>query len=37
VVHEEVDHLAPQEILVDLARLEAEIQIGMQELEKMLK
>jgi type I restriction enzyme M protein len=36
VVHEEVDHLAPQEILVDLVRLEAEIQQRMKELEGML-
>ena len=36
VVHEEVEHLAPREILADLAKLEAEIQRGMKELEGML-
>ena len=37
VVHEAVEHLAPKQILADLAKLEAEIQRGMQELERMLK
>ena len=37
VVHEEVEHRAPQEILADLAKLETEIQEGMKELEGMLK
>ncbi|TAK35889.1 MAG: SAM-dependent DNA methyltransferase [Chloroflexota bacterium] len=37
VVHEEVEHRSPREILADLARLEAEIQRGMRELEGMLK
>ena len=37
VVHEEVSHRAPKEILVDLAKLEMEIQRGMKELEGMLK
>lgn len=36
VVHEEVDHRAPKDIIADLARLEAEIQQGMQELEGLL-
>jgi type I restriction enzyme M protein len=36
VIHEEVDHRAPQDILADLAKLEAEIQQGMQELEGLL-
>ena len=36
VVHEEVEHRAPQEILAELAKLEAEIQQGMKELEGML-
>jgi type I restriction enzyme M protein len=36
VVHEEVAHRAPQEILADLATLEKEIQQGMRELERML-
>ena len=37
VVHAEVAHRAPQEILGELAKLEAEIAQGMQELEGMLK
>jgi len=37
VVHEAVEHLAPKEILANLAKLEAEIQEGMKELEGMLK
>ncbi len=36
VVYEAVEHRAPREILVDLARLEQEIQGGMRELEEML-
>jgi type I restriction enzyme M protein len=36
-VHEQVDHLAPQEILASLAKLEVEIQQGMEKLEGMLK
>jgi type I restriction enzyme M protein len=36
VVHEEVAHRAPKEILADLAKLETEIQQGMKELEGML-
>ena len=36
VVHEEVEHRPPKEILADLAKLEAEIQQGMKELEGML-
>ncbi|KAB8036884.1 N-6 DNA methylase [Silvanigrella paludirubra] len=36
VVHEEVEHRAPLEILADLAKLETEIQRGMKELEGML-
>jgi type I restriction enzyme M protein len=36
VVHEEIEHRAPKEILADLAKLEAEIQRGMKELEGML-
>jgi len=36
VVHEVVDHESPQEILARLAVLEAEIQVGMRELEGML-
>lgn len=37
VVHEEVAHRPPKEILKNLAKLEAEIQQGMKELEGMLK
>ena len=37
VVHEEVEHRAPQEILANLTKLEAEIQREMNELEGMLK
>src|SRR5438067_1591172 len=37
VVHEEVAHCPPREILAELAKLEAEIQEGMRELEGMLK
>lgn len=36
VVHEAVEHLPPKEILAKLAKLEAEIQAGMKELEGML-
>jgi type I restriction enzyme M protein len=36
VVHEEIEHRAPKEILADLAKLEEEIQRGMKELEGML-
>ena len=37
VVHEEVEHRAPKEILAELATLEEEIQRGMRELEGMLE
>jgi len=37
VVHEEVEHRAPKEILAELAKLEEEIQRGMVELEGMFK
>ncbi len=33
VIHDEVQHRAPKEILADLGNLEAEIQRGMKELE----
>lgn len=36
VVHEEVDHLHPTEILAKLAELEVEIQAGLKELEELL-
>jgi len=36
VVHEEVNHRAPKEILAELAKLEVEIQREMKELEGML-
>ncbi|MHC5612950.1 MAG: hypothetical protein ACYTXA_18575 [Nostoc sp.] len=37
VVHEEVEHRAPQDILANLAKLEVEIQQGMEKLEALLK
>jgi type I restriction enzyme M protein len=37
LVHEEVAHRAPQEILAGLTKLEAEIALGMKELEGMLE
>ena len=37
VVHEEVNHPSPGEILKSLAKLETEIQQRMKELEVMLK
>jgi type I restriction enzyme M protein len=37
VIHEEVVHRPPDEILKDLGKLESEIQQGMKELEGMLK
>lgn len=37
VVHEAVEHLPPKEILANLAKLEAEIQVGMKALEGMLE
>jgi type I restriction enzyme M protein len=37
VVHEQVEHRDPKAILANLAKLEAEIQQGMKELERMLK
>ena len=37
VVHEEIEHRPPTEILARLRELEAEIQAGMDELEGMLK
>ena len=37
VVHEEVEHRSPKEILADLDKLESEIQTEMKELEGMLR
>jgi type I restriction enzyme M protein len=37
VVHEEVEHRAPKDILANLAKLEAEIQQGMKDLEEILR
>jgi len=37
VVHEQVEHRAPAEILAELARLEDEIAVGMKALAEMLK
>jgi len=36
IVHEAIEHRAPKKILADLAKLEEEIQHGMNELEGML-
>jgi type I restriction enzyme M protein len=36
VVHEEVEHQAPKDILAELAKIETEIQKGMKELEGMV-
>src|SRR5579864_7795752 len=36
IVHEEIEHRSPKEILADLAKLEEEIQRGMRELQAML-
>jgi type I restriction enzyme M protein len=37
VVHDDIEHRSPKEILIEIARLELEIQNGMKELEGMLK
>jgi type I restriction enzyme M protein len=37
VVHEEVPHRPPQDILADLAKLEAEIQHGLKEVERLVR
>jgi type I restriction enzyme M protein len=37
LVHEAIEHRPPKEILVELAKLEEEIQKGMKELEEMLR
>ena len=37
VVHEEIAHRPPKEILADLAKLEEEIQQGMRELDGLLR
>ena len=37
VVHEEVTHRSPDDILASLEKLEEEIQQGMKELQGMLK
>jgi type I restriction enzyme M protein len=37
VVHEQVLHRAPKQILADLEKLEADIQEGLRELEGMLR
>jgi type I restriction enzyme M protein len=37
VVHEDVEHRPPLDILADLARIEADIQQGMKGLEEMLR
>ena len=37
VVHEQIDHIAPAELIAELKQLEAEIQAGLAELEGLLK
>ncbi len=37
VIHDEIEHVPPQQILAELAELEREIQEGLRELEGMLK
>lgn len=37
VVHEEIEHCSPKDIIADLAKLEAEIQQGIKKLEGMLR
>jgi type I restriction enzyme M protein len=37
IVHQEVEHLPPKDILANLGQLEAEIQKGLNELEAMLR
>lgn len=37
VVHDEVEHRSPKDILAELAKLEGEIQQGIKELEEMLQ
>ncbi len=37
VIHEEVEHRPPLEILADLSKLEAEIQDGIEQLEEVLR
>ena len=37
IVHQEIEHRPPQEILAELATLEHEIQRGMKELQGMLR
>jgi type I restriction enzyme M protein len=37
VVHEEINHRSPEEILADFVKLEEEIQQGMKDLEAMLE
>jgi type I restriction enzyme M protein len=36
VVHEEVNHRSPKDLLIDLSRMEAEIQSGISELDRLL-
>jgi type I restriction enzyme M protein len=37
VVHEHVEHVPPQQLIAELKQLEAEIQIGLAELEELLR
>jgi type I restriction enzyme M protein len=36
-VHEHVEHVPPMQIIAELKQLENEIQVGLSELEGMLK
>ena len=37
VVHEHVEHVPPMQLIAELKQLEVEIQVGLTELEGMLK
>jgi type I restriction enzyme M protein len=37
VVHEQVEHTSPKDLIKELKQLEAEIQLGLAELEELLK
>lgn len=37
LVHDDIEHRAPQEILAELSKLEDEIQQGMEELAEFVK
>ena len=37
IVYEEVQHVPPKQLLAELAELEREIELGMKELEEMVR